>query len=222
MLTAYLLLEPTQSACTKAIARLLNDPTIKSLLDDRATNQYLDSKIGDDVTLKDVIDFLLLRPMQYDIIQIDANNNVTHVNAAEMHHLLYSYIINRATAVAICRADEYFVRDGCHTKTDDAFLQILNALVKHESVQTKEIAGSRKHVLKLEGKKIEAAFRIIKEEPMKFKVQRPSTPPQQGLDPVEIAVFCFTPAQNGAWDTGWETVSQSYAVCFFGDEKYEF
>lgn len=78
-------------------------------------------------------------------------------------------------------------------------------------------------MLNLNGKKTARAFQIFREEPVKFTVQHKAGK-KAGLGPLEHSVFWSMPlkAMPSSWDTKWEIMSRSYAMCFCNDERYEF
>lgn len=198
---------------------MLDDPTIKNLLEHPCT-AALEIKLG--LSPNTITDPLFVHPLPYRAICLpNANGTQKFLTTAEVRHLLYSYIINRASAFGILEVEGYNafnthkLRGTYESQTDAAFVHLFKRLVLSDVAQQ---AGK---IIRIKGERTLKALEIVTSQPMKFKAQKLVG---KMLQPEEVAVFAFTPSkkQKGAWDTAWEVVSRSYAVCFYGDEKYAF
>lgn len=176
----------------KHICNLLSEPTIKRLLA-HPMNTILERRLG--YTVDFFLHCLLCPSVEYDIVAFGISNKQIRLTAAYLHYLIYSYVVNRASAIAICEAENYVIREGLHAKTDDAFAFLADALMKRDVVQTQDVGDESKRVLSLRAGRVQRAFEILTKAPIKFKVQE-----RVGLTlrPVECAIFRFTPAACGA------------------------
>lgn len=196
---------------------LTSDPAIKKLLEHPSTKLLAGSL---DMDWLGLFDMLLEVLDPFDTIQWTSDEGKQSLEVSELFHRLYSYIINRATAISIIEADDYIIRDCFHNNTDTAFRHFFRAVIEKPQ-EPPALSTPHNKTLVLDDNQAAAALDVFTNQPLEFKVQECVN---LTLGPEERAMFWFTKSAQrpGTWDAEWEYVSTSYAVCFYGDEKYVF
>jgi len=165
------------------------------------------------------LDRLFFLPADYDTARITGFGTTVDISRAKLHHLLYSYVINRSAAMLVLHAENYSIKDSYSSPTDAAFEYFYNKL-KATRLERKE-SNEQGGVLAIKDEKASRAFQVFTKQPMKFMVQRQVWIMMQ---PEEMAIFAFEASADdeGTFDTTWDYVSKGFASCFYGDENYEF
>ena len=147
----------------RSFTTLTTDPGIQALLDHPGTHALTKALGTDWVALSGFLLGMLDRP---DTIHLKSDAGAASFSMAEIFHLLYSYILNRATAIAIIESESYIIRDSYESKTDAAFSDFLRTLIE-ASHEPKTSSTTSAMAMAIDGSTTKAytAFKIFTNQP---------------------------------------------------------
>lgn len=164
---------------TPTVTALINDPKIQPYLEHPAT-QGLGKKSGRDDP-SGLLTALVSLNKRHESVCFKDGDKVTTWSMADIFHLLYSYVINRALAIMTIEADGYILRHFFDSKTDDAFFYFVHSLVSAETGLEQSRTRPGKTIVTIDGSaKAGRAFKVIKDQPLKFTVRRNQSRKQTG------------------------------------------
>ena len=183
------------------------------------------------MTILELTKYLIFEPCPYAFVCITLENwqyfadpakYGTFYSRAEMHALIYAYILKRTCAVSQMLEDGCTILDSGLSKTDAPFAAFVEALV----INTRGVHSSVRDISKrgptamVDSAQIKKAFSIIKDRPMKFKVRL------NGVG--QTAFFWFKDINDDSgkttsFDSEWEYVKKAQlANAMHRDEVYMF
>lgn len=162
--------QPTMPPKRITTTDLPKNPDTQPFLDHPAT-QALDKKSAH-AESGGLLPALISLKKRYESVRFKNGDKVTTWSTADIFHLLYSYIINRALAIATIEDDGYILRHSFDSKTDDAFLHFVDALVHAEEGLERSSSRPGKTIVTIdETEKAGRAFKVIRDQPFKFTVR---------------------------------------------------
>ena len=181
-----------------------------------------------------VYDHLFLEEAPYDTICIKpSDHEATYYTRHQMHHLLWTYIIHRTSAVMTLETEGYIIGGQALVKqplirfisaSDEAFVAFFTSLIMDLDTVESITRYSKGHgrLAIIDDEKSIRAFKVWTEEPLRWTVQQKVG---QILEYEEIVRVWFE-SSTGAGDAEsvmvWEGMSKTYAGCVCRDERYEF
>ena len=225
------------TACESVPDKLVIDLSpLEPLLKHPATKS-LESKLG--TSIPELFEYLFLSPHPYDSICFCSpgwkrlnhpKDYGIYCSRAEMHMLLYTYILKRSACIPLIQTDGYEITREYTSKTDAAFMVFFQILISNKDgilTKNRKMASFTHDIPKhgrtvmLMSPKAHKAFRIFTREPMKFTVQKTKKNHIRSLEG-NVVVCCEDIEPKGYWNMTWETMRKPMASCVAPDENYVF